>query len=1316
MQLRTTLWMAVGAALVGCPSLAADWPTYLHDTSRSGVGSEQLELPLSLQWTYQTPAPPELAWGGPRAEPFEGMYMRHRVDFDNVLHVSVGGSLLFLGSSVDNKVVCIDTDAGSVRWQYLVDGPVRLVPTYADGRIYFGADDGCVYCLTAADGQLVWKVTAAPRDEMLLARGRMISRWPIRTGVLLDGDVAYFGAGVLPHENVYLFAVNRHDGSIIWCNDTISSQDAGRNPLSPQGYLLCSSERLIVPSGRSLPAAFDKLDGHELYQPSLSWRTTAGGEVGGTKAVLADDQIYASGPHHFLALTEKTGAVGFAWIDGRQLVIDDSRAYVATGQQVIGLDRHKHAAATVERQKLRLDVKELAGKRSSMGKEEYRAALDALNRQIAELSRVGILWQTECAADASLIASGKTVFAGGEGFVTAFDADTGQQRWQVEVNGKAGGLAAANRRLFVSTTSGHVYCFADPTVTAAQPANLTPDQAGQKVVQLPAPPLVDPYPRDELTDMYASAADAIVERTRIDRGYCLVLSSGQGRLAYELARRTQLQIIGIEPDAVQARAARDILDRAGLHGTRITIFPGDPADMPLSDYFANLIVSDQLLLDGQVPGVPAEIARCTKPCGGVICLAVPESAPAWRQDNLMGQLRRTVGEINLEIGGEIVESDRVISVQRGALPGAGEWSHQYGDAANTMTSQDERVRGDLGVLWYGDPGPGDMVNRHDAAAAPLSTNGRMFVQGFESIKAYDAYNGLFLWEYQNPGAIRTGVFNNEDTSNLAASQDFVFCVVDDKCTVLDAATGQVLIEHRVPASSDGVPRVWGYLAEYNGLLFGTSTVHKDLDRAQKRRGLQVGKTTEALFAVDPRTGQQRWTYQGGSIEHATIAIGGDRVFFIDSSITRDEREALLREDKAALHNLSPDETARKEAELKEMDVRLAVCLDARSGQQIWSQPVDVTDCSHVGIGGGNLMLMYHDGHVVVCGANANGHYWRQFLSGQFSQRRLVVLDAQTGETLWAKDANYRHRPIVVGDEIFAEPWAFEIHTGKEKMREHPVTGEQTVWQFSRPGHHCGPVTATPNMLFFRSGFTGYYDLYSDSGTSHFAGQRLGCWVNAIPGNGLLMVPEASAGCVCQFSLAATIVMEPRSDKSTWRIYSASGPSTPVKHLALNFGAPGDRRDTQGRLWIAYPRPNTVGRLEYVLEVPLKLAPGGGYYNENELVAVVENSEAPWVLTSGVRGLERCEIPLRGPDDGSASYSVRCHFAVLDEAQSPSPFDIKLQGNVVAEQVDVVAQAGGPRRAWVGKFDGILVQDQLLLELVPRGDQLPTLCAVEIIRE
>ena len=42
-----------------------------------------------------------------------------------------------------------------------------------------------------------------------------------------------------------------------------------------------------------------------------------------------------------------------------------------------------------------------------------------------------------------------------------------------------------------------------------------------------------------------------------------------------------------------------------------------------------------------------------------------------------------------------------------ALPGAGGWTHQYAEPGNSACSDDQRVQGNLGVLWYGEPGPAD---------------------------------------------------------------------------------------------------------------------------------------------------------------------------------------------------------------------------------------------------------------------------------------------------------------------------------------------------------------------------------------------------------------------------------------------------------------------------------------------------------------------------------------------------------------------------------------------------------------------------------
>ena len=191
--------------------------------------------------------------------------------------------------------------------------------------------------------------------------------------------------------------------------------------------------------------------------------------------------------------------------------------------------------------------------------------------------------------------------------------------------------------------------------------------------------------------------------------------------------------------------------------------------------------------------------------------------------------------------------------------------------------------------------------------------------------AYDAYNGTFLGEHQDPGAIRTGVFNNRETHNLAASDDRVYAAVGNKCTVLDAADGRVIAEYTTPDPSDGVPRAWAYLAYDQGQLFGTSTIREELEMKMRRRGLTVKSQTDAIFAVDIKTGERSWTYRGDNILHTTIAIGPDRVYFIDSSITPEERRQLYLSDKGDLKNLTGEAALKAEKKMKKLDVRTGDC-------------------------------------------------------------------------------------------------------------------------------------------------------------------------------------------------------------------------------------------------------------------------------------------------------------------------------------------------------------------------------------------------------
>jgi outer membrane protein assembly factor BamB len=634
-------------------------------------------------------------------------------------------------------------------WQFFTGGPVRLAPTVHEGHVYFGSDDGCVYCVQAASGREVWQLRVGPRVERLLARGQMISRWPVRTGVLIEDDVAYFGAGIFPHETVYLCAANAKTGEMLWKNDRVSQRDAGRDDLSPQGYLLANEDLLFVPSGNSLPAAFNRKTGEHVFKKSYGWRNTAGGEVGGTQALLSDGQLYSAGSHHFLALDENTGAAGFAYIPGQQLTFRGTLAYIATGKEVIAVDREAHRQATLKRQELFV----------SKGKHRGdRAKLAEIDRQMAELAEGGILWKKSFAAESSIALTGNAVLVGGMDEVRAFDLQDGREVWTAKLDGEVRGLAVASGRLIASTNTGSIYTF------ASSPA--TTDAA----VVRAASPKSEVFPPDDRSEFYENAAREILAASGMTTGYCLVLGNEEGRLASELARQApQLRIYAVEPDEAKVQRSREHFAAAGWYGTRVTVFQGEPDKTGLSNYFANLVVSDSLLTSGKLPATAVELGRYVKPCGGVACFGVPSTG---------GSVRVSADELKTALTGVYLRDDAKLEIannwvvlRRGKLAGAGDWSHQYGSPDNACFSNDQLVKGSLGVLWYGDPGPNKMINRHEAAAAPLSTNGRFFSQGIDSVRAYDAYNGQFLWEYKNPGAIRTGVFNNNETSNLAASDD-----------------------------------------------------------------------------------------------------------------------------------------------------------------------------------------------------------------------------------------------------------------------------------------------------------------------------------------------------------------------------------------------------------------------------------------------------------------------------------------------------------------------------------------------------------------
>ena len=391
---------------------AADWPTYLHDASRSGITSEKLVLPLKEVWVHRSPHKPRPAWRGPaKGDPYNKKFNLHnRQAFDHAYHaIAVGDSVLY-GSSADDQIYCLDAKTGRVRWTYFTEGPIRLAPSFSGGNIFFGSDDGYVYCVDLS-GKLVWKTRLGPRDYRIAGNGRVISAWPVRSGVLVDKGVAYAAAGMFPSENigegVYIYAFDSAGGKKHWQTE--------HPERTAQGNILLSADHLYVPSGRSNLVRYERKTGKPFVIKEHG-RTIFKGcnDVGGTDMRLAGD---------YLVIREGRGG---------------SLCPISFGQTKI--------------------IKSFAGTKMIITPEKY--FIHGGGRMKAVMPGVyNNSWERDSEYSDALILAGDILFAGGKNSVSASNAKTGVEVWRHAVRGRALGLAVANGRLLVSTDEGKIHCF-----------------------------------------------------------------------------------------------------------------------------------------------------------------------------------------------------------------------------------------------------------------------------------------------------------------------------------------------------------------------------------------------------------------------------------------------------------------------------------------------------------------------------------------------------------------------------------------------------------------------------------------------------------------------------------------------------------------------------------------------------------------------------------------------------------------------------------------------------------------------------------------
>ncbi|MBT7300611.1 MAG: PQQ-binding-like beta-propeller repeat protein [Victivallales bacterium] len=1145
-------------ALSLLPTVSVAAP-HLGNVRRTGYTPAPLLPPYHLAWEYRVLQKPRPAWREPGWEP-------QRIDFDYALPVATGSGLACVVSSADHALRAFDARTGEPRWTFFAAGPIRLAPEIVGTRVYLGADDGFVYCLDAATGAELWRFRPGTPDERLLGNGQVISRWPARSGVLVQDNKVYTTFGMLSPEGIYVCCLDARDGSVIWINDTSGTRYTtrphvtGMGGVSPQGYLVLSGDVLAVTCGRAPPALFDRTTG------KLRYHEAEGDFTGGAWAMAVEQLIitpceslqkeYGSKLRRggkgteappfptatLVALDRQTGREVFSLIGGRRAVASDNGFLTLTGAD--GLRRVNLAA-----------VKEAIGEETTI-KHTVGHFVEAGKHQVWQAKDAGVVY--------SLLQAGETIIAGGRGVVSAFAATTGRRLWHAEVEGQVRNLCIGDGQLFASTTTGRVYCFA-------------PGQ-GETRRHIPEPqPIAD-------REKHRNAVRALLAGSGVSQGTCVVLGQAELSFLAELAGQSELTMnMPVAKGGLTPR--RQALADAGIYGSRVALHHAVTTPLPYAQYLADLVIV-RLASGTDLGAVPAaEAFRVLRPYGGVAEIRFPDtlrdSVGAWLDaGNVPANLRASTP------GG--------LRITRGALAGAGEWTHQYADPGKSTASDERLARLPLKALWFGGPGPAKMVSRHFRAPAPLVTEGRCFISGTDHLLAMCIYTGRTLWERELPELAHwPSAYRGPAT---AADHEAVYALRRLECLRLDPATGKTLSTlHPPKADLADKALVWEYLAVSGPYVVGTLGHPKVLKKWWSR----AYPDNRLLFALDKKSGKLIWQYRPrDGIDSNAIAISGSKVFVIDGLV----RHRQLQ---------------RKPGTKADHPARLLRALDLASGKILW----ETTDVAPT-----HSSLWAKAGVVL----STIQPYSRAMEDPQVAKVNggARAYAADTGKGLWQVAKLQKCSPVLVNG-IAHLPAAHDLHTGKPVLDKDPLSGNDRAY-VPAMRRACSVFSGSPSLIMSRGGSLGFYDLEQRDIVYHYPILRAGCWINMIPAGGLVVIPEGSSSCVCAYNYKASMALVHADRQHHYGTVRARGIKAATS-LRLNLGAPGDRHDAEGRVWFGYPRPVAYGRplchARYgpkyggVKKLPVTFLPKGAKPKTVSRYAdalAAERDTIPWLDAAGVR--------------------------------------------------------------------------------------------------
>ena len=369
------------------------------------------------------------------------------------------------------------------------------------------------------------------------------------------------------------------------------------------------------------------------------------------------------------------------------------------------------------------------------------------------------------------------------------------------------------------------------------------------------------------------SAQAILSKTGVQGGLCVVVGESGFPIAEQLVRRSSFLVHLLVSDPAKAESARAKAQASGFAG-QLTVEFGPSGSLPHADDLVNALV---------------------------VC------APETLSEDKLRRVLAPRGIAWIERGG-------AWSVLLEPWPaGFDEWSHWRHGADGNMVSHDHALTLPTGLRWVAGPAQdaGGKKWYHDHVL--VSAGGRNFYVFESEIVARDAFNGLLLWRrplqahtFRETGGpvpefLRSQVREAVRVSKVrpAAVGERLYVAAEGGLSALHAATGatlaefgavsdprEVLVENGVLVLSEQ-NRLRAWRLSSPSLLWETAG---GAERIVAGDGRLFSLANDLLVCRDLESGQERWRVQDPDFVPATTCTYHQGRIALELSSWRDDPE------------------------------------------------------------------------------------------------------------------------------------------------------------------------------------------------------------------------------------------------------------------------------------------------------------------------------------------------------------------------------------------------------------------------------------------